>query len=73
MESQIDPGAEHAVSFPAFHAIRLRTPQASGDVTFPAGTRGVVVDVYEDGSCDVEFSSPVEDVVIVAGKHLKAA
>ncbi len=73
MESQIDPGAEHAVSFPAFHAVRLRTPQASGDMTFPAGTRGVVVDVHKYGSYGVEFSSPVEDVLIVAGKHLKAA
>ncbi len=73
MESHTKSGSKHPTTFPAFHAVRLRTPQVSDDMTFPAGTRGVIVDVYEDGSYGVEFSTPVEDVLIVAGEDLKAA
>ena len=73
MESQTKSGSKHLTTFLAFHAVRLCTPQVSDDVTFPAGTRGVIVDVYEDGSYGVEFSTPVEDVLIVAGENLEAA
>ena len=73
MASQTKSGLKHPTTFSAFHEVRLRTPQVSDDVTFPAGARGVIVDVYEDGSYGVEFSIPVEDVLIVAGEDLKAA
>ncbi len=37
---------------------------------FAAGSLGVIVDVYADGSYGVEFSLPVEDVLIVDGDDL---
>ena len=73
MEFETKPGARHPTTFPAFHAVRLRTPQVGDNVTFPAGTRGVIVDLYGDDSYGVEFSTPVEDVLIVVGEDLEAA
>ena len=72
MEFKTKPGAKHPATFPAFHGVRLRTPQVGDNVTFPAGTRGVIVDLYGVGSFGVVLSTPVEDVLIVAGEDLEA-
>ena len=53
-----------------FQAVRLRTSQLCGGVAVPAGTRGVVIDTYDDGSYGVEISKPVEEVLIIDGKDL---
>ena len=73
MKFKTEPGAKHPTTFSAFHAVRLRTPQGGDNVTFPAGTRGVILDLYGDGSYGVEFSAPAEDVLIVAGEDLETA
>ena len=48
-----------------FAAVQLRVGQKDGGVVFPAGTRGVIVDDYGNGTYGVEFAAPAEDVVIV--------
>ena len=56
-----------------FAAITLRADQEEGGVVFPAGTRGVIVDKYDDGTYGVELISPAEDVVIVKRADLEPA
>lgn len=54
-----------------FVPVRLRAEQRDGPVVFPVGTRGVVVDRYDDETYGIEFSSPAEDVVIVKRADLE--
>ena len=56
-----------------FAAVRLRAEQKEGGVVFPAGTQGVIVDRYVDGTYGVEFTAPAEDVVIVKHADLEPA
>ena len=56
-----------------FAAVKLRVDQEEGGVVFPAGTRGVIVDDYGDGTYGVEFAFLVEDVVIVKHADLELA
>ncbi len=56
-----------------FAPVKLRVEQTEGGVRFPAGTRGVIVDVYDDGTCGVEFGSPAEDVLVVRLADLEPA
>ena len=56
-----------------FAAVTLRVDQKEGGVVFPAGTRGVIVDYYGNGTYGVEFAAPAEDVVIVKHADLEPA
>jgi hypothetical protein len=56
-----------------FGAVKLRTDQEEGGVRFPAGSRGILLDLYDDGTCEVEFSSPIEDAILVKRTDLEPA
>jgi hypothetical protein len=58
-------------AFAEFTTVALRRQVQYNGVTFPAGSRGVVVHRYKDGiGYEVEFSQPVEMVVTLTGSDL---
>lgn len=70
---RIKPPIEQLPPLDCFVAVKLRTQQNEGGVVFPVGARGVTVDAYEDGTYEVEFAFPAEDVVIVKRADLDLA
>jgi hypothetical protein len=60
-------------AFAEYSAVTLKRSLIHDNVTFPAGTRGVVVHRHRDGiGYEVEFSRPVEAVLTVMGADLIA-
>lgn len=60
-------------ALPCFSVVKLVAAQEEGNVLFPAGARGVVVDIYSNGTYGIEVSSPKEDVIVVTRENLVTA
>lgn len=59
------------LSLEAFTAVKLCRDILHRGVTFPAGTSGTIVHVYEDGiACEVEFSKPAEMVLTLTAADI---
>lgn len=57
-----------------FAAVRLLRAASLAGVTFPAGTRGIVVEVHGAGTAyEVEFSQPAQMVLTIAADDLARA
>lgn len=60
-----------AAAFAEFSVVALRRAVRHRDITFPAGTRGVIVHRHDDGEgYEVEFSQPVQAVLSLTGRDL---
>ena len=70
---RVERPMERSPPLDCFATVKLRADQEEGGVVFLAGTRGVIVDRYEDGTYGVEFAFPVEDVVMVKRVDLEPA
>ncbi len=57
--------------FAAFAPVILRHDVLDDGVVFPAGTRGIVVEIHDDGvAYEVEFSHPAEMVLTLTPDDL---
>lgn len=63
----------HPTLFRAYSHVRLIHDVHAGNVTFPAGSRGVIVDCHNDGiGYEVEFETPAFRVLTLTAHDLAA-
>lgn len=71
--ARYDPGsAKRSAGFAEFSPVLLKRQIVHRGVTFPAGSRGIVVHKHADDiGYEVEFSRPAEAVLTLTSQDLK--
>ena len=65
--------ATAAVLLDEYSPVRLRHPVKAGGVTYPTGSRGVIVHRHADGiGYEVEFEEPAFRVITLTGSDIQA-